>query len=58
MSKRDFFDLPVSSGNFNIHISNGTLSDIKKFKLEQVKNKVFAMPINNKMVFAPLRHTT
>lgn len=57
-NKREFFNLPISSELFDIYISNGKLSSsLKSVPIDNVKCKIFAMPLDNDIVFAPLRHT-
>lgn len=52
-----FFDLPISSENFECFISDGTLSDVISVDIDKVKSKIFAMTMKNRIVFSPLRHS-
>lgn len=58
MTKQAFYDLPISSDHFDIFMSDGNLSaGVIKVDINNVKSKMFAMPLNNDTVFAPLRHS-
>lgn len=57
LSKNEFYDVPVSSIKFDIYISNGALSNLKSLPISNVKCKAFAMPLDNNLIFAPLRHS-
>lgn len=56
--KSVFYEVPVSSDKFDIYKSDGKLSDIIEISLSKIDRKVFAMPLGDSFVFAPLRHTT
>lgn len=52
-----FYDLPISSGMFCIFKSNGVLeNEYSCVQPDEITNKVFAMPLENFMIYAPLRH--
>lgn len=58
INKKEFFSLPISSIHFNIFLSDGKVSGtVCAIQINEVKNKIFAMPLNNNIVFAPFRHT-
>lgn len=57
MNKREFYCTPISSAKFNIFRSDGTLSDSVFLPIENVMWKAFAIPLDNTIVFAPLRHS-
>lgn len=57
-TKSAFFQLPISSTNFQIYKSSGVLIPNEvTINVTAVKAKLFAMPLDDKIVFAPLRHT-
>lgn len=52
-----FFTLPVSSDLLGIVQSDGKVDDNEvKLLIADVHCKMFAMPVDNFVVFAPLRH--
>lgn len=57
VNKVDFFDLPIPSSLLEIYKSDGTLSNLVQMNISKVKSKIFAMPLDGNLIFAPLRHT-
>lgn len=57
VNKTEFYTRPVSSIEFNVYKSDGKLSEIVQLDITHVKNKVFAMPLDHHVIFAPLRHS-
>lgn len=56
VKQQPFYDVPISSLQFNICFSDGKVSDIVSVDIKQILNKVFVLPFNNGFVFSPLRH--
>lgn len=58
-TKSEFFDTPVSSASLQIyHTHDVALSEEVSVQITSIKSKLFAMPLDDGLVFAPLRHTT
>lgn len=56
--KKEFYATPISSVHLDIYLSDGGLSDVEPVVLSNVTHKIFAMPLNGNVVFAPLRHSS
>lgn len=54
--KHELYSVPISSSHLDIYKSDGAVSCVVSVPILDIKNKIFAMPIGNEIVFAPLRH--
>lgn len=53
----EFYTLPVSSSKFNIFSSDGQVSQPLRIDIDIIKSKVFVMRLDDKFIYAPLRHS-
>lgn len=56
-SKRDFYNIPISSSYLDIYATNGSpAAEEKSWSASSIKKKLFAMRFENDIVFSPLIH--
>lgn len=58
LQKTDFYTEPIRSSFLDIYASDGILSDLAEFQLEDVESKLFCIQsLECQKIFIPILHT-